>query len=34
LRIRVGAVTRTEDIQLQMTFMLTGPKHSIVRDCQ
>jgi hypothetical protein len=34
LRVRVGAVTRTEDIALQMTFVLTGPKHSIVRNCQ
>ena len=34
LLVRVGTVTRTEDIQLQMTFELTGPKHSITRDCQ
>ena len=34
LLVRVGTVTRTEDITLQDAFLLTGPRHSIIRHCQ
>jgi hypothetical protein len=34
LLARVGTITRTEDIQLQDSFLLTGPKHAIIRNCQ
>jgi hypothetical protein len=32
--VRVGTVTRTEDITLQDLFLLNGPKHAIMRNCQ
>jgi len=33
LRVRVGVITRTENIPLQQAFELTGPKHSISHNC-
>ena len=33
LQVRVGMVTRTENIPLQDAFELTGPKHSINHNC-
>ena len=33
LQVRVGVITRSENIPLQRAFELTGPKHSITRDC-
>jgi hypothetical protein len=34
LQVRVGGITRTEGIPLQDAFELTGPKHSIIRNCR
>jgi hypothetical protein len=34
LQVRVGGVTRTEDVSLFDAFELTGPKHSINHNCQ
>jgi hypothetical protein len=34
LLVRVGTITRTEDITLQDAFLLTGPRHAIIRNCQ
>ena len=33
LQVRVGVLTRTEDIRLQQAFALIGPGHAITRDC-
>lgn len=33
LQVRVGIITKTEDIPLQQAFQLTPPKHSITRNC-
>ncbi|MGD0700801.1 MAG: hypothetical protein ABSA02_13050 [Trebonia sp.] len=33
LLVRVGGITRTENIPLQDAFELLGPKHSINRNC-
>jgi hypothetical protein len=33
LQVRVGMITKTEDIPLQQAFQLTPPKHSITRNC-
>jgi hypothetical protein len=33
LEVRVGLITKTEDIPLQQAFELTPPKHSITRNC-
>jgi hypothetical protein len=33
LQVRVGVVTRTENVPLQDAFELTGPKHSIDHNC-
>jgi hypothetical protein len=34
LLVRVGGITRTENIPLEEAFELAGPAHSIIRDCQ
>jgi hypothetical protein len=34
LQVRVGMITKTEDIPLQQAFQLTPPKHSITRNCR
>jgi len=34
LQVRIGGVNRTETIPLEDAFELTGPKHSIIRNCQ
>jgi hypothetical protein len=34
LLVRVGTINRTEDITLQDSFLLTGPRHAIIRNCQ
>jgi len=33
LQVRVGMITKTEDIPLQQAFQLTPPKHSITHNC-
>lgn len=33
LQVRVGGITRTENIPLEEAFVLTGPKHGIIRNC-
>ena len=34
LPVRAAAIARTGDVQLQDAFLLTGPIHSIIRNCQ
>jgi len=34
LLVRVGGITRTENIALQDAFLLISPKHSVTRNCQ
>ncbi|HEY0934028.1 MAG TPA: hypothetical protein VGD91_09820 [Trebonia sp.] len=34
LEVRMGVITRTENIPLHLAFELAGPKHSIIRNCR